>query len=85
MILIYRHLWVDFFEAATDNYGSKLFTDIILGFKLSKSLKLNVGSNNIFNIYPDQQDDWTEAGGYWDSVQMGFGGAYYYTKLNFSF
>ncbi|PKQ44730.1 TonB-dependent receptor [Confluentibacter flavum] len=71
--------------AATDTYGAKIVTDLNLGFKLSESLKLNVGSNNLFNIYPDQQDDWTEAGGYWDSVQMGFGGAYYYAKLNFKF
>ena len=52
---------------------------------LSSNLKLNVGSNNLFNIYPDQQDDWTEGGGYWDAVQMGFGGAYYYAKLNYRF
>ena len=71
--------------AATDTYGAKMVTDLNLGFELSESLKLNVGSNNLFNVYPDQQDDWTEAGGYWDSVQMGFGGAYYYTKLNFTF
>jgi len=71
--------------AATDLYGSKMVTDLNLGFKLTESLKLNVGSNNLFNIYPDQQDDWTEAGGYWDSVQMGFGGSYYYAKLNYKF
>ncbi|MGK0175627.1 MAG: iron complex outermembrane receptor protein, partial [Ulvibacter sp.] len=71
--------------AATDTYRAKIVTDLNLGFKLSESLKLNVGSNNLFNIYPDQQDDWTEAGGYWDSVQMGFGGAYYYSRINFSF
>ncbi|WP_100612345.1 TonB-dependent receptor [Confluentibacter lentus] len=71
--------------AATDTYGAKIVTDLNLGFKLSESLKLNVGSNNLFNIYPDQQDDWTEAGGYWDSVQMGFSGAFYYAKLNFIF
>lgn len=71
--------------AATDTYGSKIVTDLNLGFNLSSHLKLNVGSNNLFNIYPDQQDDWTEAGGYWDSVQMGFGGAYYYAKLNYKF
>ncbi len=71
--------------AATDTYGEKMVTDLNLGFKLSESLKLNVGSNNLFNVYPDQQDDWTEAGGYWDSVQMGFGGAYYYAKLNYKF
>ncbi|MNS02664.1 Ferric enterobactin receptor precursor [compost metagenome] len=71
--------------AATDTYSSKMVTDLTLGFKLSKSLKLSVGGNNIFNIYPDQQDDWVEAGGYWDAVQMGFGGAYYYTRLGFNF
>ena len=71
--------------AATDTYGAKMVTDLNLGFKLSSNLKLNVGTNNLFNIYPDQQDDWTEGGGYWDAVQMGFGGAYYYAKLNFKF
>lgn len=71
--------------AATDTYGAKMVTDLNLGFKLSHNLKLNVGSNNLFNVYPDQQDDWTEGGGYWDAVQMGFGGAYYYAKMNFKF
>ncbi|WP_026934472.1 TonB-dependent receptor [Christiangramia echinicola] len=68
--------------AASDVYESKIVTDLNLGFKLNDALKLNIGSNNLFNVYPDQQDDWTEAGGYWDAVQMGFGGAYYYAKLN---
>ena len=71
--------------AATDTYSAKMVTDLTLGFKLSKSFKLSVGGNNIFNIYPDQQDDWVEAGGYWDAVQMGFSGAYYYTRLGFNF
>lgn len=71
--------------AATDTYGAKMVTDLNLGFRLSSHLKLNVGSNNLFNVYPDQQDDWTEGGGYWDAVQMGFGGAYYYAKLNYRF
>ena len=68
--------------AASDVYDSKIVTDLNIGFKLNDALKLNIGSNNLFNVYPDQQDDWTEAGGYWDAVQMGFGGAYYYAKLN---
>lgn len=71
--------------AATDTYGAKIVTDLTLGFKLSKSLRLSVGANNLLNIYPDQQDDWVEAGGYWDAVQMGFSGAYYYTRLGFTF
>lgn len=72
-------------EAATDTYSPKLVFDLNFGFQLSENLNLNIGSNNIFNVYPDQQDDWTEGGGYWDSVQMGFGGAYYYSRLNFNF
>ncbi|WP_395045828.1 TonB-dependent receptor domain-containing protein [Flavobacterium sp.] len=72
-------------KEATDTYGAKIVTDLTLGFKLSKSLKLSLGANNLLNIYPDQQDDWVEAGGYWDSVQMGFSGAYYYARLGFKF
>ena len=71
--------------AATDTYSAKIVTDLNLGFQLSEQLKLDVGVNNLFNVYPDQQDDWTEAGGYWDAVQMGFGGAFYFTRLNMIF
>lgn len=72
-------------KQATDTYDPKLVTDLVFGYQLAQGLKLNVGANNLFNIYPDQQDDWVEGGGYWDAVQMGFGGAYYYAKLGFSF
>ncbi|WP_031427928.1 TonB-dependent receptor [Flavimarina sp. Hel_I_48] len=72
-------------EGATDHYSPKVVTDLVFGFELSDHLKLQVGSTNLFNVYPDQQDDWTEAGGYWDSVQMGFSGAYYYSRLSFNF
>lgn len=70
-----------------DVYDAKITTDLTLGFKLSKSIKLSIGSNNLFNIYPTKQDETgnTEAGGYWDAVQMGFSGAYYYTRLGFNF
>jgi len=68
-----------------DIYTAKYVTDLNLGFELSKNIKLNVGSNNLFNVYPDQQDDYTEGGGYWDSVQMGFSGAFYYARVNYNF
>ncbi|MFM9824741.1 TonB-dependent receptor plug domain-containing protein [Flavobacterium sp.] len=71
--------------AATDTYTSKIVTDLTMGYKLSNNVKLSLGANNLFNIYPDQQDDWVEAGGYWDAVQMGFNGAYYYARLGFNF
>lgn len=72
-------------EASTDTYTAKIVTDLNVGYQLSENLKINLGANNLLNVYPDQQDDWTEGGGYWDSVQMGFGGAYYYSRLNYSF
>jgi len=77
--------FADQIDQATDSYDPKLVTDLVLGYQLSENLKLNVGANNIFNEYPDQQDDWVEGGGYWDAVQMGFGGAYYYARLGFNF
>jgi len=76
---------VDFVDTE-DEYGAKITADLTLGYKLSDQLKLTIGGNNITNEYPDQQNDGeTEAGGYWDSVQMGFGGAFYYARLDFSF
>ncbi|OXA76127.1 iron complex outermembrane recepter protein [Flavobacterium aquidurense] len=70
-----------------DVYNARLVTDLTLGYRINKSLKLSIGSNNLFNVYPTKQDEQgnTEAGGYWDAVQMGFSGAYYYARLGFNF
>lgn len=72
-------------KAATDTYDAKIVTDLTLGYKITKAIKITVGANNLLNVYADQQDDWVEAGGYWDAVQMGFSGAYYYARLGFNF
>lgn len=74
--------------AGADNvYSSKIVTDLTVGYQLIKSLKLSVGANNLLNVYPDKQDESgnTEAGGYFDAVQMGISGAYYYARLGFKF
>ncbi|KLT70065.1 TonB-dependent receptor [Flavobacterium sp. ABG] len=70
-----------------DVYNARLITDLTVGYKLTNNLKLSVGSNNLFNVYPTKQDELgnTEAGGYWDAVQMGFSGAYYYARIGFNF
>ncbi len=70
-----------------DVYGAKIVTDLTAGYQLTKQLKFSIGANNLLNVYPDRQDEQgnTEAGGYWDSVQMGFSGSYYYTRLGFTF
>ncbi len=75
------------YSGANNVYDPKIVTDLTLGFQVMKQVKLSVGSNNLFNIYPTKQDESgnTEAGGYWDAVQMGSNGAYYYTRLSFKF
>jgi iron complex outermembrane recepter protein len=74
--------------AGLDNvYTAKIVTDFTAGFQIIKQLKLSLGANNLFNMYPDKQDETgnTEAGGYFDAVQMGFSGAYYYARIGFKF
>lgn len=73
------------FVGTDDVYKAKVVTDLTLGYDLSKNLAWNVGAANLFNVYPTQQDTETETGGLWDAVQMGFSGAFYFTKLGFKF
>lgn len=77
------------FGGEEDIYEPKATVDLNLGYNLTENLKFSIGSNNIFNTYPSLPDDDfdgnVEGGGYWDAVQMGFGGAYYYARLGFSF
>ncbi len=68
-----------------DVYEAKVVTDLTLGYELASNLSLRVGAANLFNVYPTQQDTETETGGLWDAVQMGFSGAFYFTKLGFRF
>jgi iron complex outermembrane receptor protein len=35
-------------------FSSKVVTDIAVGYKLTKAIKVSVGSNNVLDVYPDQ-------------------------------
>ena len=72
-------------EASKDVYAARFVTDVSVSYQLADGVSLSIGGNNILNVYPSQQDDWTDGGGYWDSVQMGTAGAYYFGRLNFRF
>ncbi|MEI6576234.1 MAG: TonB-dependent receptor [Bacteroidota bacterium] len=68
-----------------DTYKAKMSTDLSVSYKI-KNISFTIGGNNILNAYPDVHDPaLTESGGIWDAVQMGFSGAYYYTRLGFRF
>lgn len=34
--------------------GGKVITDLTIGYKLSKTLRLSAGANNLFDVYPDR-------------------------------
>lgn len=74
----------ELFAKATDTYEAAITVDLSLGYKLSEKLKINIGANNLFNIYPTEQfDGWTDQGGFSDSVQMGTDGTYVFGRLSF--
>ena len=76
------------FDNTTEvNYASKAVFDLTATAKMSDNLDFTLGLNNIFNTYPTQQSafDDTDSSAYWDAVQMGFAGAYYYARFGFSF
>jgi len=69
-----------------DVYTPKVTTDLSVKYNFTKNVNLTVGSSNMFNVYPDKSTpSLTESGGAWDPVQMGFNGAFYFTKLNVKF
>ncbi len=38
-------------------YDSKIITDLSIGYKFTKSLRLTVGANNLLDVYPDETTD----------------------------
>lgn len=68
--------------ASTDMYQPKITTDLHLSYQVNQMINLQLGADNLFNIYPTKQNGFTDSGGLWDATQMGTNGAFCYTKLN---
>ncbi|KAA1245122.1 TonB-dependent receptor [Aquimarina sp. RZ0] len=68
-------------------YGGQLINDMEVSYKLmSDKLRIAVGSNNLFNIYPEKRFKSMSRNGvfpYSGFVPYGFTGRYVYTRLNF--
>lgn len=71
-------------------FGTKLVTDLSLGYKASESLTFTIGANNLFDIYPDRADaafgnrsdgrfDWSRR-----AQQFGIGGRFLFARLSFN-
>ncbi len=73
-------------NAAKDVYKPATVLDLNVQYNFTKKISFSLGANNLLNKYPTQQDpDWTDSGGSWDSVQMGFSGMYLSGRLSFIF
>ncbi len=75
------------------NYKAKVTVDLFASYRFSKRISLFIGADNIFNVHPNfaavqnarYESFDNEAGGPWESVQMGFNGRKLFTKLSFNF
>lgn len=78
-------------------FSSKLLTDLAMSYRFNDNFRLTLGSNNIFDVYPDKYNNTRDgfkgqASSYAsgqipysrNSNQFGFNGAYYYLGLNIS-
>jgi iron complex outermembrane recepter protein len=66
-------------------FSAQFVTDLSLGYKLNQNLTLSVGSNNIFDKYPDILREENQGFYLYSNNQQGSNGAYFYGRLMFNF
>ncbi len=71
-------------------FGTKVVTDLSIGYKATDALTLTLGANNLFDIYPDRAEeafnnrssgrfDWSRR-----AQQFGIGGRFLFARVNFT-
>ncbi len=67
-------------------YGGKALLDLELGIPLGESVTLSLGGENVLNTYPDANPYAANTVGnqYGQFSPFGFNGAFYYTRLNYT-
>lgn len=71
-------------------FGTKLVTDLSIGYKATDALTLTIGANNLFDIYPDRAEEafGNRSSGRFDwsrrAQQFGVGGRFLFARLSFS-
>ena len=80
--------------SSIDVYDARTTLDLSLTYDLTPNLRWTVGGVNLLNAYPTAQKDFdstgaytaeTEGGGLYDAVQMGYNGAFFFTRIGFRF
>ncbi len=71
-------------------FGSKIVTDLSLGYKASDALTLTIGANNLLDVYPDRAEDQfnNRSDGRFDwsrrAQQFGIGGRFLFARVAFT-
>jgi iron complex outermembrane receptor protein len=84
-------------QPADQTFGAKWLTDVSASYRLLDRATFAIGSDNVFDVYPDEQREaFNVAGGFAGNSNygqnpfsgispFGFNGRYVYTRLTFSF
>ena len=71
-------------------FGTKVVTDLSVGYKASDALTLTVGANNLLDVYPDRAEEafGNRSSGRFDwsrrAQQFGVGGRFLFARLSFT-
>ncbi|NNF85711.1 MAG: TonB-dependent receptor, partial [Winogradskyella sp.] len=80
-----------------EEYGTKIVTDLSIGYDLSEELTITLGANNLLDVYPDRSaqdldpstpgDQTNRSGGRFDwsrrAQQFGIGGRFLFARMSF--
>jgi iron complex outermembrane receptor protein len=81
------------FGGYKQSYDGKWITDVHSGYNFASGIRLDVGAQNLFNVYPEAMNEdhpvRTYAGGSfkysWETTPFGFKGGLYYSRLAWNF
>lgn len=77
-------------ESATDDasqqtFGGKWITDVDLAYRFARGLKITIGANNVFDVFPDENIERNSFNSIFvyprRTAPFGFNGGYYYARL----
>lgn len=92
--VMFRSVYFGEVTEATNNvdnqqvFGSKIVNDLSLSFLATESLRLTIGSSNIFDTYPDRNIESNRSSGRFEysrrSQQFGAGGRFLFARMTFT-
>ena len=76
--------------AFLQTFDAKVITDASIGFKIAKGLRLSIGANNVFDVYPEKVANAGNTGGNQfifsrRATQFGYNGRYLFGRIELNF